>query len=175
MPPRLTTPTPAAPIRYEIACHAIAAGARRLAGITLVEMMLAVAIIAILAAIAMPMFQGYLERTNIAQAQADIKLIQTRIADYELDNNALPDSLVDIGCQNMADPWGNPYQYLNLGDVKGKGKARKDHALVPINSDYDLYSMGRDGKSVSPLTAKASRDDIVRGRNGQFIGLASDF
>lgn len=175
MPPHLFSPTLAILIRHGIASRTIAAGARRLAGITLVEMMLVVAIVAILAAIAVPLFQGYFDRTDVFKAEKDIRVIQTRITDYELDNNALPDSLVDIGCQNMADPWGNPYQYLNLDDIKGKGKARKDHALVPINSDYDLYSMGRDGKSVSPLTAKASRDDIVRGRNGQFIGLASDF
>jgi general secretion pathway protein G len=35
--------------------------------------------------------------------------------------------------------------------------------------------MGKDGASVSPLTAKASRDDIVRANNGGFIGLAEDF
>ncbi|MCP5251868.1 MAG: hypothetical protein H6939_09135 [Burkholderiales bacterium] len=46
---------------------------------------------------------------------------------------------------------------------------------MPINSDYDLYSMGKDGASVSPLTAKASRDDIIRANNGRFIGRAADY
>jgi general secretion pathway protein G len=46
---------------------------------------------------------------------------------------------------------------------------------VPIKSDNDLWSSGKDGKSVSPLTAKDSRDDILRANNGRFIGLASDF
>lgn len=57
----------------------------------------------------------------------------------------------------------------------GNGKVRKDHNLVPLNTDYDLYSMGEDGASVSPLTAKASRDDIVRANNGRYVGLASDY
>ncbi len=35
--------------------------------------------------------------------------------------------------------------------------------------------MGPDGKSVAPLTAKASRDDIVRANDGKFIGEASDY
>jgi general secretion pathway protein G len=35
--------------------------------------------------------------------------------------------------------------------------------------------MGKDGASVSPLTARASRDDIVRANNGAFVGLASDY
>jgi general secretion pathway protein G len=59
--------------------------------------------------------------------------------------------------------------------MKGNGKARKDKFLVPINSDYDLYSDGQDGQSASPLTAKASQDDIVRAANGSYVGLASQF
>jgi general secretion pathway protein G len=54
-------------------------------------------------------------------------------------------------------------------------ECRKDRNLVPINTDYDLYSMGADGKSVPPLTAMASRDDIIRANDGQYIGLASRY
>jgi general secretion pathway protein G len=55
------------------------------------------------------------------------------------------------------------------------GKIRKDHNLHPLNSEFDLYSMGADGDSKSPLTAKASRDDIIWARDGDFVGLAEDF
>ena len=147
----------------------------RSAGLTLVELLLAMAIFALLVQIGYTSYQSYLDRTKVAQAKADIRAIETAIADYEIDNQVLPDDLSQIGMGNLLDPWGNPYQYLNIATTKGKGKVRKDHALVPINSDYDLYSKGKDGKSVSPLTAKPSRDDVVRGRNGQFVGLASDF
>lgn len=61
------------------------------------------------------------------------------------------------------------------GGAGANGQARKDRNLVPINSDFDLYSMGRDGQSAPPLTAKVSRDDIVRANNGGFVGLASDY
>lgn len=57
----------------------------------------------------------------------------------------------------------------------GLGKLRKDKNLVPINSDFDLYSKGPDGQSASPLTASISQDDIVRGRNGTFFGKASEY
>lgn len=56
-----------------------------------------------------------------------------------------------------------------------KGKPRKDRFLHPINSDYDLYSMGKDGESVEPLTAKKSLDDVIRANDGSFVGLAADF
>ncbi len=46
---------------------------------------------------------------------------------------------------------------------------------MPINSDFDLYSMGPDGRSVSPLTSSLSRDDIVRANNGRFVGTAASY
>jgi general secretion pathway protein G len=52
---------------------------------------------------------------------------------------------------------------------------RKDHLLAPVNADFDLYSMGKDGQSMVPFTAKASRDDIVRANNGGYVGLVSDY
>jgi general secretion pathway protein G len=62
---------------------------------------------------------------------------------------------------------------LPLTTPAAKGQARKDHSLVPLNSDYDLYSTGPDGATASPLTAQASRDDILRANNGRFVGPAS--
>ena len=47
--------------------------------------------------------------------------------------------------------------------------------MVPVNSDYDLYSMGADGDSQTPFTAEASQDDIVRCGNGSYIGLVSNY
>jgi general secretion pathway protein G len=55
------------------------------------------------------------------------------------------------------------------------GQARKDRALVPINTRFDLYSLGKDGRSAAPLTAADSQDDIVRANDGAFIGLARDY
>jgi general secretion pathway protein G len=57
----------------------------------------------------------------------------------------------------------------------GIGGARKDRFLVPINSDFDIYSMGRDGQTIAPLTAPKSHDDIIRASDGGFYGLAAYF
>jgi len=35
--------------------------------------------------------------------------------------------------------------------------------------------MGKDGRSVAPLTAPVRKDDVIRGRNGAFVGLGADF
>lgn len=52
---------------------------------------------------------------------------------------------------------------------------RKDRFLHPINSDYDLYSVGKDGETVIPLTARPSHDDVIRANDGSFVGLAVEF
>ncbi len=87
-----------------------------------------------------------------------------------------PDNLEQVGMAGKLDPWGNPYEYLNVfNDGHGPPHPRKDHFLHPLNSDYDLYSMGADGDTKVPLTARASRDDIIRASNGGYIGIAADY
>lgn len=144
-------------------------------GFTLVELLCVIAIIGILTSIATPLFSTYRDRAMQFQSEVQIRLLEKEITNYFIYNRAYPNSLDDIGFGNLLDIWGNPYQYLRIdgGNSKGKGKFRKDRFLVPINSDYDLYSMGPDGKSVSPLTAKASRDDIIRANDGAYFGPAS--
>lgn len=148
---------------------------RRERAFTLVELMTAIAIIAVLASIAIPVYGNYVERSRMAQVRTDLVSIDQLLARFEVSNGGtLPDSLDQVGGAPL-DPWGNPYRYLNLRDPANLNDARKDHNLHPINTDYDLYSMGPDGQSVKPLTGGPSRDDIIRGRNGRFIGKASDF
>ena len=144
-------------------------------GFTLVELLIVMAIIMTVSAIAVPSLQAAINSARIAKAVGDIRTLETDIEEYEIQNGQLPNTLADIGEATLTDPWGNPYQYLNFANVKGKGKMRKDRFLVPLNSDYDLYSMGADGKSVPPITAKESQDDILRANDGGFIGLASTY
>ena len=145
-------------------------------GFTLLEMMLVIALAAILATIAIPQFRGAVDRAKVAAAVGDIGRMKLRIDAYRLNNNdVLPPSLGTIGMDTLNDPWGRPYSYLPFAGVKGKGAFRKDKNLVPINSDYDLYSVGADGKSAGPLSAKASQDDVIMANDGAFIGLASDY
>ncbi len=143
-------------------------------GFTLVELMIALAIAGAIMMVAVPAYQDYGNRVDADESIKDLSLIQLQIDDYKLSNGALPNSLADIGLAGMLDSWGNPYVYGNH-DIIPPGHRRKDHSLVPINSDYDLYSTGEDGSTAWPLTANASKDDIIRGRDGKFIGPASEY
>jgi len=144
-------------------------------GYSLVELMIVVAILSITAAIAVPSYQGMVYDAQVVSAIADIKQISNEITLFRLTNRRYPASLQDVGMDGKLDPWGRPYEYLLMTSEQGKHGFRKDKNLHPLNSDYDLYSCGRDGDSVPPLTARQSRDDIVRANNGGFVGLAINY
>jgi general secretion pathway protein G len=143
-------------------------------GFSLIELMLVVLLIGVLLAVAMPFFRGFKEKARIAQAVHDITAISAAATNYSIDNRAYPASLADIGLAGKVDPWGNPYVYYNI-DANGKGGARKDHALNPLNTDFDVYSMGPDGQTKPQITQSDSLDDVIRASNGTFVGLATDF
>lgn len=141
---------------------------------TLIEIVMALAIISILAGIALPAYVGYRERADVAVAISDMVAIQQAVERYYTATNLLPVTLTDAGFGRL-DPWGNPYFYLNFSTAAGKGMNRKDKNLNPLNSDYDLYSMGADGLTHGAISHKHSLDDVLRANDGAFLGLAADY
>ncbi len=148
------------------------------AGFTLVELLVVIAMLGTLSGIGIPAYTRYIDKARITKAIAEITMLQNEIRLYELGENALPNSLNDIGWGTLLDPYGNPYQYVNFATGlpgAGVGGKRKDQWDNPLNDDYDLYSMGKDGQSAQHLHNQKSHDDIIRAREGRFIGLASEF
>lgn len=143
-------------------------------GFTLVELLVVIAILGTLSGIAIPSYSGYYQKARITKCIAEIRILEKEIKAFEASNDSLPNTLNDIGQGTLMDPWGNPYQYLVVLGTP-TGELRKDRFLVPLNSDFDLYSKGRDGNSQPPLTVHASHDDIVRANDGGFVGLALEF
>ena len=147
------------------------------AGFTLVELLAIIVILGILASSAVVIYQNYKLKAKNSAAMAQIGNLQEAINQYRENNDSYPDDLSQIPGGQQLDPWQRPFQYLNIanGGHNWHGKCRRDRKLNPLNTDFDLYSMGADGKTATPLTAKASQDDIVRANNGVFIGLGSDY
>jgi len=143
-------------------------------GFTLAELLVVVAIVGTLFSIGIPVYKNQIDKARIVRAIAEIRMLEKEITIYEIDTKDWPLTLDDIGRGSFLDPWGNLYQYLSFA-ANGKEKMRKDRFLKPLNSDYDLCSMGKDGKSKAEINAGPSRDDILRANDGEYIGLASEY
>jgi len=144
-------------------------------GLTLIEVVIALAILSIIATIGVPIYEEYVNEARIANAVQDLRQMGLILDDHYLENDP-PATLADAGI-NMVDPWGFPYEYLWLrgNPAPGlSGKRRRDKSMNPVNSDYDLYSRGLDGQTSKQFTAKKARDDVVRANDGDFFGLAED-
>ena len=136
-------------------------------GFTLLELIITTAIVAVISMISNSAYTGYVDTTKNSEAAIQIRTLSFLINDYVMEYGQYPDNLEDIGNENLKDPWGNPYVYLNLHSGSGSGghgggghaddgssdqddtnvgAARKDGNLVPINTNYDLCSFGKDGK-----------------------------
>ena len=160
--------------------------AMRHLGWTFIELMLVVAIIGTLASMAVPKLRQYTDKAKVARAVGDIEVIQADLAGHELLGMGLPPTLADIGWGDLLDPWSNPYQYMPFETVTEEGERevvtenlaaepREDEFLEPLNTSYDLYSMGKDGRSEPELDEEVSHDDVLRANDGQYIGLASKY
>lgn len=144
-------------------------------GFTFIELVIVLAIAGIVIAFSVPVVGRYVERSRVAEATTVIATMSDTIRRHGARQGALPDGLADVGLAGKLDPWGFPYEYFNLIAAKGNGQARRDKKLAPLNSDFDLYSVGRDGLTASSLGNSKSRDDVVRARDGRFIGTAEEF
>lgn len=117
-------------------------------GFTLLEIIVVVAIIAILAAYIAPKVTGRADDARIAKAKSDIRVLESSLELYKLDNFTYPDN--DQGLEALStkpsgvelpnwreggyikklskDPWGKPYIYRIPG----------------AHGEFDILSLGAD-------------------------------
>lgn len=117
-------------------------------GFTLLEIIVVVTIIAILAAYIAPKVAGRVDDARISKAKSDIRVLESSLELYKLDNFLYPSSSQGLaalttkpsgeGAKNWReggyikklnkDPWGNEYRYLYPGS----------------NAEFDVFSLGAD-------------------------------
>jgi general secretion pathway protein G len=122
--------------------------ARNNRGFTLLEIIVVVAIIAILASYIAPKIAGRVDDARISKAKSDIRVLESSLELYKLDNFLYPsneqglEALVNKPAGEAArnwrdggyikkltkDPWGNDYRYVYPG----------------ANGEFDVYSLGAD-------------------------------
>lgn len=144
---------------------------------TLIEVMSVVIILGIAVALGYPRYLDNVTYARNARATGELENITAELLGYHTAQGVFPTSLAGIGRGTLLDPWGNPYQYLSFATVPVNARgipqgSRRDRFNVPINTHFDLYSMGEDGGTSPSLVSAKGRDDIVVARDGGFIGLA---
>ncbi len=121
------------------------------AGVTLIEMMVVLVIIAVVAAMIVPNVMGRPDDARMTVAKTDIRAIASALELYRLDNRGYPTTSQGLGAlvsrpvsppepvnwvaggylnELPQDPWGNPYSYRwEQGDP-----------------NFELLSLGADGQ-----------------------------
>jgi len=147
---------------------------------TLIELLLAIAILGTLGAVAVPVYTNYIDKARAGTATADIRKIESAIQGFRAEKGRFPDNLAEAGIPIQLDPWGHPYEYTRLeglSKAEREAKCQWNKQNKPLNHDFDLWSMGKDG-----LTEKNGRidhpksyDDIIRANAGEYVGPASEY
>jgi general secretion pathway protein G len=137
-------------------------------GFTLIEIMVVVVIISILAALIVPKIMERPDQARIVKAQSDIRVIETTLKLYKLDNYFYPST--DQGLESLVvrpsddpepkrwkdggyldrlpgDPWDGEYFYLNPG----------------LHGTIDIFSLGADGQP----GGEGAKADIGNWDNGR--------
>lgn len=140
------------------------------AGYSLLELLIAMVMILILSTMALSTYAQIKQKVKEASQKEELRGIEKAITGYAIEKGTLPDSLNDLQQGAFLDQWENPVVYVNL--QKG-GVPRKDVAVNNLNTDFDLYSKGADGATNEMLSHPTSSDDVVRGGNGNFVGMAA--
>ena len=151
-------------------------------GFSLIELLTGLAVAGILTSIGLNYYSTHTEGMRIRLAQAEIASIQLAIASHTSHpgnpTGQLPENLaaLNIDADLLTDPWGRAYRYARLGEhAPADDSVRIDSGQRPLNRDYDLFSLGRDGASQAAIDEPLAADDIVRGASGSFIGTAADY
>lgn len=125
---------------------------KRSAGFSLLEILVAMAIMAILGGIMVTTLMGETEKAKFERIRGDLAALESSLERYYSDNFLLPttdqglEALVNKPAEEpipksyarrgylkklQNDPWGNPYQYTYPSEN---------------GSEYDVYSLGADGE-----------------------------
>jgi general secretion pathway protein G len=123
---------------------------RRIRAFTLIEVMVVIAILAVLAALIVPKVMSRPDEARVVAARQDIASLLQALKLYRLDNLRYPTTEQGLAAlvtrptlapappnwkpggyleRLPRDPWGNPYQYLSPG----------------LRGEVDVFSFGADG------------------------------
>jgi general secretion pathway protein G len=129
---------------------AMSRATQRRAGMTLLELLVVLAAIAILAAVVGPSLFRNVGDAKMSSAKSQLEIFATSLGAFRLDNDGYPTTGEGLDALRTAppagrrtwrgpyltkvvplDPWGRPYTYISPG--------------IQNPESFDLYSLGRNG------------------------------
>lgn len=110
-------------------------------GFTIVELLIVIVIIGILAALVFVQFNNMQARGRDAERKADLRLIESKLAEYNADEGAYPEA---VSTESIAD---------SLAEING---IPEDALEDPTNTDPHIYTYESDGSTYT-LTARLER------------------
>jgi general secretion pathway protein G len=139
---------------------------------TLIELLIVMAIIAILVGLAVPRFKGMINEGKIAQAEADLHSLRVAIESYYIHQNpyAYPDDGTDL-CTTLLAAKPKLIESCLYDPFGATSTTKYQYAVSSNGSYYVIWSVGVDGAvDITGInnsgTIQGSDDDDIYATNG---------
>lgn len=123
----------------------------RQSGVTLMELLVAVAIIGILSAVAYPSYTQYVTRTNRAAAQSVLLQVADRQEQFFADNKTYASDLTDLGYAS------NGFMVDETGAEVSTGSTDRLYSITLTNTSALTFTA-----NAAPQLVQATRDDTCQ-------------
>lgn len=144
---------------------------KRSTGVTLMELMITLAIVAILAAVAIPSYRQYSTRGHRTEGAMALTQIAARQEQFYLQNNTYADALGDLGFASaqsehgryaLAITTGNVTNFVARATAQGGQTDDEDCTVLAINEDGLRY--GGPGPVGGTINMATHNEECWRGR-----------